>query len=103
MTLRRPDKSENNEDDSLAMIAKGFKKMFRKHLEFKRIWKGSSSRRNKRNPKHKFSSKDDTNQNTCYSFGLLGYIIKDCPNIKKKNEKTIFKFKRVEKRVMVAT
>jgi len=41
----QPKEPENDEDDSLAMIAKGFKKMFPKHLEFKGTWKGSFLRR----------------------------------------------------------
>jgi len=33
------DESENDEDESLAMVAKRLKKMFRKHPEFKGIWR----------------------------------------------------------------
>ena len=68
----------------MVMIAKGFKKIFQKHPKFKGIWKGSLSKRNKRNPKGTFFSKDDTNQNTSYGCGLSDHMIKDCPNIKKK-------------------
>ena len=66
------------------MIALGFKKIFQKHLEFKGIWKVSTSKRNEWNSKGKFASKVDSNQNTCYGCGVLGHMIKDCPNIKEK-------------------
>ena len=93
------DKSKYDEDESLAMITKGFKKMF----EFKGIQKGSCSRRDERNPNGKFFSKHYANQNTYYGCGLPSRMIKDCPNIKKKNERTRFKSKREDKRAMVVT
>ena len=37
---------ESDEHESLAILAKGSKKMFQKHVEFKRILKGSSSTKN---------------------------------------------------------
>ena len=65
------EESKNDEDESLAIIAKGFKMMFQKNPKFKGIWKGSTSKRNERNFRGKFASKSDTNQNTCY--GCLLY------------------------------
>jgi len=75
------------------MIAKGFKRMFQKNPKFKEIWKGSTSKRDDRNSKGKFVSKSDTKQKTCYGCGLLGHMIKDYANIKKKSEITTFKSK----------
>ena len=90
------EKLENDEHGSMTMIATKFKKMFQKHLEFKEIRKRSSSRRNELKFKGKFPSKDNTNQNTCYDCGVPGRMIKDCPNIKKKNEGTGFKRKQTK-------
>ena len=33
----QPEVCDNDEDESLAMIAKGFRKIFQKHLKFKAI------------------------------------------------------------------
>ena len=84
------------------MIAKWYKNMLKKHFEFKGIWKGSSWRKNEWNFKGKFSSKNDTNQSTQHGYELAGHMIKDCSNIKMKNERAKFKFKRADKRVMIA-
>jgi len=70
--VKQTKESKNDEDVSLAMIANELKKMLQEHIEFKGIWKGSSSRRNERNSKVKFSSKDDINRNACYGCRLLG-------------------------------
>ena len=40
------EESENEEDESVAMVAKGFQKIFEKYPKFMGIWKGSTSKRN---------------------------------------------------------
>ena len=62
------EESKKGKDESVAMIVKGFKRMFQKHLEFKGIGKGSTSRRNDQHSKGKFISKINTNQNFCYGW-----------------------------------
>jgi len=47
------------------MIAEGFKTMFLKDPNSKEFGKDHSQGGMKKNSKDKFSSKDDTNQNTC--------------------------------------
>ena len=53
--------------------------------------------------KANFVSKTNTHQNSCYGCGFPDHMIKDCPNAKKKNERTILKSKKIGKRAMVAT
>ena len=43
------------------------------------------------------------NQNTCYGCRLAGHMIKDYAIIKRKNERTRFKYERVDKRAMVGS
>jgi len=85
------------------MMVEGFKKMFQKHPKFKGIWNGSTSKRNEKNSKGKFASKVDTNQNIGYGYGFPDDMIKNCLNMKKKNERTRFKSKKAGKRAMVVT
>jgi len=78
------------------VIVKGFKNIFQKHPQLKGILKGPSLRKNERNYKGKFSLKDNTDQKS-------GHMIKDCPDIKRKNKRTKFKSKEADKRAMVTT
>jgi len=58
--------------------------MFQNHPKFKGVWKGLTSNRNERNSKGKFTSKVDTDQNTCYDYGLPCHMIKDVRTSKRK-------------------
>ena len=85
------------------MIPRRFKKMFQKHLEFQGPWKRLTSKRNGKTSKGKNSSKVETNLDTCYGYGLPGYIIKDYLNTKKRNEKKTFNIKKKNKKAMIIT
>jgi len=73
------------------MIAKGFKMTFQKHPKFQGLWKILTSKRNDRIFQRLKLIKVNTNLCACYGCGLLGHMIKDCPNTKKRNEKKKFK------------
>ena len=47
------------------------------------------------------SSSDNTNQNTCYGCGLSSQMIKNRLNIKKINDRAIFKSNRADKGAVV--
>ena len=73
--------------------------MFLKHQNSKEYGKDQLQRGIKETPTVNLHQK----LITCYNCGLLGNMIKDYPNIKKKNERTRFKSKKVGKRAMVTT
>ena len=87
------EESNDKKDETITMRTRRFTKMIQKHPKFQEIWKRSTSKSNHRNSQRKFVSKVDTNQNSCYGYGLPGHVIKDCPIIKKKNKRTRFKSK----------
>ena len=84
------------------MIARGFKKMFQKYLEFKGHWKGLTSKTDDITSKDENSSKVDINLDVCYGCAIQGHMIKYCQNIKRKNEKKL-KAKKGNNKAKVTT
>ena len=77
--------------DSMAIIARGLKKMFKsRRFDPKKFYKkGSSSKRNEKISKgNKVSAnKNKTDLGLCFGCGLPGHMVKYCPIIQKKAEK----------------
>ena len=102
------DESSNSDEDSVEIIARGLKKMFKsRRFDPKKFYKkGSSSRRNEKISKgNKFSNdKNDTNLGSCFGCGSPGHAVKDFPVIRKKAEKWKQKAKKEKqlKRAMIA-
>jgi len=85
------DESTDHDEDSMAIIARGLKKMFKsRRFDPKKFYKkGSSSKRNEKISKgNKVSAnKNKTDLGLCFGCGLPGHMVKDCPIIQNKAEK----------------
>ena len=85
------DESSESDEDSMAIIARGLKKMFKsKRFDHKKFYeRGSSSKRHEKNSKGiKISNNEnETNLGPCFVYGLPGHMVKDCPIMQKKAEK----------------
>jgi len=102
------DESTESDEDFMAMITRGLKKMLKlRRFDSKKFYKkGPSSRRNEKNSKgNKFSNdKNKTNLGPCFGCGTSGHVVKDCLVIQKKAEKWKQKAKKKKqlKRAMIA-
>ena len=102
------DESSDSGEDSMAIIARGLKKMLKtRRFDPKKFYKkGSSSRRNEKISKgNTFSNdKNNTNLGSCFGCGSPEHAVKDCPVIRKKAEKWKQKAKEEKqlKRAMIA-
>ena len=85
------DESSKSDEDSMAMIARRIKKMFKsKRFDPKKFYKkGSSSKRHEKNSKGTKTSnnKNESNLSLCFGCGLPGHVEKDCSILQKKVEK----------------
>ena len=82
------DESTESDEDSMAMIAAGHKKMFKsRRFDPKKFYKkGSPSKKTSKG--NKFSAnKNETDLGPCFGCRLPGHMVKDCPIIQKKAEK----------------
>jgi len=82
------DESIEGDEDSMAMIARGLKKIFKsRRFDPKKFYKkGSSSNKNLKG--NKFSAnKNETDLGPYFGCGLPGHMVKDCSIIQKKTEK----------------
>jgi len=99
------DESTESVEDSMTMIARGLKTMFKsRRFDPKKFYKkGSSSKKTLKG--NKFSAtKNETELSPCFGCGLLGRMVKDCPIIQKKAEKMNQRAKKEKepKRAMIA-
>ena len=99
------DESTESHEDSVTMIARGLKRMFKsRRFDPKKFYrKGSSSKKTSKG--NKFSAnKNETDLGPCFGCGLPGHMIKNCPIIQKKAEKMnqIAKKEKELKRAMIA-
>jgi len=85
------DESTDSGEDSMEIIARGLKKMFKsRRFDPNKFYKKvSSSRRNEKISKgNKFSNdKNDTDLGSSFGCGSSGHVVKDCSVIQKKAEK----------------
>jgi len=99
------DESTKSDEDLMAMIARGLKKMFKsRRFDPKNFYKkGSSSKKNSKGNKLS-ANKNETDLGPCFGCGLPGHMVKDCPIIQKKAEKMKQRAKKEKeiRRVMIA-
>jgi len=101
------DNSSEEDEDSMAMIAQGLKKIFKsKIFDPKKFHKkGSFSKKNKKLSKGNkpLNNKNESNPPPCLSCGLPGHVVKNGPILQKKAKKLKQKAKEEFKNAMIAT
>lgn len=105
-TIPSEEESSEEDEDTMAMIARGLKKMFKsKKFDPKKFYKkGSSSNKNEKFSKGtKFLNKNDSNLGPCFGCSLPGHIVKDCLVLQMKVEKRKQKDKKEFRKAMIAT